>query len=227
MIRLALVASVVMFATPAAADPKSGVIFVGGSAADGGGAYAGALIAFPGDTLGKGWALKAAVAGGAYDYVSGGIDIDARYVSGAVALVRQYSWAEGWANFSLGGRLADTSLSPGDPGNERAGRRADATLGTDGAILVGPWRLGWYADAGLRDEAYLFRASAARTLGRSSLSIGAEALRQGDPSYATTRAGALARWRVNGGAEIEVSAGAEFERAALRPYVGLSTSILI
>ena len=107
-------------AVPAAAQ-DSGVAYAGGGVGDGRNAYAGAVIALPGATLGNGVAIRAGGSAGSYDYETGATQIEGKYVSGEVALFYQTSGDWGWTNFGAGPRVTDPSLSPLDPANERAG----------------------------------------------------------------------------------------------------------
>lgn len=200
------------FAASAQAYAYDGVAFAGGSVGRDASAYAGAIIALPGSSLGDGLAIKAAASGGAYDYLSGPVRIDATYYGGVLGLVQQRSGPWGWANFSGGVRLTETDLSPSDPANEREGRRFDAALGADGALVEGAWRLGWYAEGGVRDESYLARLQLTRSVIPNRLRLGIEGTVSGDPQYRAENVGVALSAPLGGDFELQLSGGAQFQR---------------
>ncbi|MFQ5562438.1 MAG: cellulose biosynthesis protein BcsS [Parvularculaceae bacterium] len=83
----------------ARAEPYHGVAFAGGSVSDNDSGYGGVIVAAPGASLGHGFAVKAAVNGGRYDYLGGVGHVEAKYYGGQLAFVYQWSGAWGWANF--------------------------------------------------------------------------------------------------------------------------------
>lgn len=196
----------------AQAQAYDGVAFAGGGVSRDWSAYAGAVIALPGSSLGDGLALKAAASGGAYDYQSDAGRIDATYYSGVLGLVQQWSGRWGWANLSGGVRATRTDLSPSDPANEREGRRFDAALGADGALVEGAWRLGWYAEGGVRDESYLARLQLTRSIIPERLRVGLEGMVSGDPQYRAENVGVALSAPLGGDFEIQLSGGAQFQR---------------
>lgn len=200
------------FSACAQADAYDGVAFAGGSVSRDSSAYAGAIIALPGSSLGDGLAVKAAASGGVYDYQSGAGRIDATYYGGVLGLVQQWSGRWGWANLSGGVRLTQTDLSPSDPANEREGRRFDAALGADGALVEGAWRLGWYAEGGVRDESYLARLQLTRSVIANRLRLGLEGMVSGDPQYRAENVGVALSAPLGGDFELQLSGGAQFQR---------------
>lgn len=211
----------------ARAEPYHGVVFTGGSVSDNESGYGGFIIALPGATLGHGFAVKAAMNGGRYDYVGGVGHIEAKYYGGQLAFVRQWSGEWGWANLSAGGRVTQTDLSPFDPGNERAGTRLDAALGADGAFNMGDrWRLGWYSEGGVRDEFYLARLEGTRSMLAGKWRLGVEGSIQGDPTYQSESVGGVTAITLKKGLELQFGGGAVFQNGKnSKPYasVGFST----
>lgn len=210
----------------AALAQDRGVIFAGGSAGDGAGGYAGALVALPGDSLGNGLAVRASVNGGTYRYQANQ-RIKARYLGAEVALVYQHSGSWGWANVAAGPRIADTRLRPDDPGNKLRGTRLDVGVQTDGA-LGDQWRLGWFGSWGIRNESYVAQLRLTRLVdpGRQ-LRLGVEGILQGDPTYKRGSLGAHVAFRLTGPWEAQLSAGASEQAGRdARPYASLGLSRL-
>lgn len=225
---LLLAAALGFVCLAARAEPYKGVLFAGGSVSEDVSAYAGAVIALPGASLGRGFAVKTAVNGGHYDYEGGPGVIDADYYGGVLALVRQWSGRWGWANLSAGAAFTQTDLSPDDPANERAGSRFDAALASDGALYLDEdWRFGWYAEGGARNESYLARVETTRAVKAGRWRFGLEGVIQGDPTYRTESAGAVAGVRLGEGVELRLSAGASFQKDQdTEPYGSIGFSLL-
>lgn len=193
-------------AMPAAAQ-DTGVVYAGGSAGDGVNAYAGGVIALPGGRLGEGLAVRAGVSGGDYNYEANGQTIDARYIGGEVALVYQTSGDWGWANFSAGPRVTDTSLKPNDPGNKLRGTRFDLAMQTDGA-LGNAWRLTWFGSLGVDAHSYIAQTRFGPLVDAGSdTRLGIEGGIQGDRTYTRKSAGVFASTRLSGPWQGLVSAG--------------------
>ncbi|HXI87860.1 MAG TPA: cellulose biosynthesis protein BcsS [Parvularculaceae bacterium] len=205
------------------AEAADGIIVAGGSVSGDDSAYAGAVIALPGSSLGHGWAVKAAANGGRYKYSGGVGEVSATYYGGAIGAVYQLSGKWGWANISAGARFTQTHLSPFDPGNARAGFRTDFAPSSDGAFNLDPhWRLGWYGEGGVRDRYYLTRVELTRSVGAGRWRLGAEGGVQGDPTYRKERGGAVAAVKLTPKLEAHLSGGAEFQRdGKTKPYVTL------
>jgi hypothetical protein len=210
-------------ACPVAAEDR-GVVYAGLSAGDGIGGFAGAVVALPGGRLGKGLAVRGGANAGEYSYVSGGGDVEARYVGAEVALVYQASGDWGWANFGAGPRVTDTRLSPNDPGNRLRGTRLDAAVGTDGAY-GDRWRLGWFASFGINNRAYVTQLRLGRRLGTSATRVGIEGGVQGDRSYTRGSAGGFLSAALGKGMEGVISVGlSEQAGRNARPYAGIAVS---
>ncbi|SLJ86306.1 cellulose biosynthesis protein BcsS [Novosphingobium mathurense] len=212
------------FSVPALAQ-DSGVAYAGGSVGDGANGYAGAVVALPGARLGEGLALRAGGGGGKYRYEANGQRIDATYVNAEVALVYQTSGDWGWANFSAGPRLTDTSLKPDDPGNRMRGTRIDAAVQTDGA-LGNAWRLTWFGSLGINDRAYITQARFGPLVdGGSDTRIGVEGGIQGDRSYTRRSVGGFVSTRITGQWQGLVSGGITDQAGRnVKPYVALGVS---
>ncbi len=184
-------------------------------------------MALPGSSLGDGLAVKAAASGGVYDYESRLSLIDANYYGGVVSLVEQWSGAWGWANVSAGARATRTNLTPADPANSRDGLRIDAVVGTDGAFGGGPWRLGWYAEGGVRDESYLARVQLTREVIAKRLRLGVEGSVSGDPLYRAQSAGLALTAPIGGKVELQLSGGLQFQKGRSEEvYVSIGFSKL-
>lgn len=219
----------ILAASPAIAQDHRGVAFGGGTVADGTSGYAGAVVAIPGARLGNGFALRGSVNAGTYTYVINSADIEAEYVGGEAAVVYQTSGTWGWANFSLGPRVSDLSLSPDDPANERRGTTWDIGLQADGALRVDPrWRLDFYGSLGAIEGAFQTRLAVGRTVnGARQTRIGIEGAVQGDPRYTTVSGGAFVATQVARNLEGQFSAGALHQEGRdVRPYASAGLSIL-
>ncbi|WP_066557219.1 cellulose biosynthesis protein BcsS [Croceicoccus bisphenolivorans] len=204
-----LCAATVGFAAPAMAQdaPDDGVAYAGATVGDGYNAYAGAVVALPGASLGNGLAVRGSVSLGEYRYDSGGTRIKADYKSAELALVYQTSGSWGWANFSAGPRLTDTKTDPSDPGNRREGTRVDGALTTDGA-LGNNWRLGWFGSYGAGDEAYYTQLRFGPLLDAPSQTrIGVEGSLQGDETYDRHAVGLFASTAIARNMELRLSGG--------------------
>jgi hypothetical protein len=145
-----------------------------------------------------------------------------------MALAHQWNGSWGWANISAGARMTQTDLSPFDIGNERAGFRADAALGTDGALNLGEsWRLSWYGEGGVRDESYLGRLETTRSMNAGQWRLGAEGIIQGDPTYRRTSAGAVGAVKFLKDFELRIALGASFQEGQdTEPYGSIGFSRL-
>ena len=196
---------------PASAQ-DSGVVFAGGGVSDGYNAYAGVVVALPGNALGDGLAVRASTGGGQYRYDSAGQEIEASYLSGEIALVYQLSGEWGWANFGVGPRLSHNETEPLDPGNDNEGTSLDAAFSTDGA-LGNRWRLGWYGAVGLGDETYAAELRFGPLLDEASQTrIGVEAGVQGDENYTRGALGLFVSRQLGGQIEGRLSGGFSEQR---------------
>ncbi|MGX7895973.1 cellulose biosynthesis protein BcsS [Tsuneonella sp. HG222] len=217
-------AMLAFMSVPAAAQ-DIGVTYAGGGVGDGRNAYAGAVIALPGATLGNGMAIRAGGSAGRYEYETGATQIDGKYVSGEVALVYQTSGDWGWANFGAGPRVTDTSLSPFDPANERAGTRWDLALQTDGAVGY-RWRLGWFGSLGVLDKPYNAELRVGRLVSEASQTrVGVETGIAGDDTYTRGTLGVFASTQVAAKTELRVSGGLSEQRGRdAKGYAAVSLS---
>lgn len=222
-------AALVLSAISACAAPAfaqdSGVVYAGGSAGDGWNAYGGAVVALPGGRLGEGLAIRGGGGGGEYRYTSNGVRIDASYVSAELALVYQTSGQWGWANFSAGPRITDTSLTPSDPANDLAGTRVDVALQTDGAV-GSSWRLGWFGSLGGNDGTYVTEARFGPLLDAPSQTrAGIEGGIQGDDTYTTRKVGAFVSTQFQQKWEARLSGGITDQDArGTKPYASVGVS---
>lgn len=224
---LAAAAAALLVTGTASAQTYNGVSFAGGAAGDGVSGYAGVVYALPGAQLGRGLAGRGSANAGTYDYNANGQRIEGKFIGGEIALVYQLSGAWGWANFSAGPRITNTSLSPDDPANDREGTRVDLGVQTDGGYWIDrSWRLDWIGSVGVRDGAYFGRAGLGRLVDRErGTRLGLEAGVQGDPRYQSTSAGVFAATKLSRDLEVRLSAGAtdqEDRKAKAYATVGLS-----
>ncbi|MEO0033232.1 MAG: hypothetical protein RIS94_2990 [Pseudomonadota bacterium] len=203
---------------------QTGVVFAGGSAGSGESAYGGVVVALPGGRLGKGLAVRVSGNAGTYRYTAGVTPIKGRYVGGDAAIVYQMSGPWGWNNLSIGPRITDTKLTPGDPGNRRTGTRVDVGLQADGALDGAQWRLGWFGAWGVRDQAYQARFQIGRKL-PNRYRIGVEGGVLGDSSFDRQSAGAFVAVPMGKSAELQLAGGALFQKGrSAHAYAGLSLS---
>ena len=214
---------------PAAAQTYQGVAFAGGSIGDGRSAYAGAVTALPGASLGKGLAVRGSVNAGSYRYQTGGAKIDADYKGAEAALVYQLSGDWGWSNLAAAPRVSKLDLSPDDPDNKRRGTTWDFGLQVDGAQNLGPnWRLDYLGSVGAIRGAYQARLGLGRTVDTERQTrLGVEGGIQGDPRYTTLSAGLFAATRLAKDFEGQLSAGARDQAGReLKPYLSAGFSLL-
>jgi hypothetical protein len=224
-----LFAALASFAVPAAAQDYRGVAFGGASVGDGASGYAGAVVALPGNRLGRGLAIRSTINGGQYRYTTGGQRIEADYVGAEAALVYQFSGDWGYANLGAGPRVTDTTLSPDDPLNERRGTSWDLGVTSDGTLNLAPlWRLNWYGSFGVIEGPYQARVGVARVLNSERQTrLGVEAAIAGDPRYTTTSGGVFLASRIGRNLEGNVTAGVlKPEGRDVQPFGSLGISIL-
>ncbi|HEV2080567.1 MAG TPA: cellulose biosynthesis protein BcsS, partial [Allosphingosinicella sp.] len=167
------------------AQTYKGVAFAGVSTGRGTSGYAGATVALPGGSLGKGLAVRGATSLGDFTFERNGTDFDGEYFSAEVALVSQHSGPWGWANFSAGPRINDLEIEPPDPDNDRVGTRLDLGVQTDGGYNINPaWRATWRASSGVFNGTYQVRGTIGRLVDqRSPVRLGLDAGFQGSPEY--------------------------------------------
>lgn len=205
----ALPAIMSLIATPAEAQDR-GAVFAGVSGGEDQSVYAGALMALPGASLGKGLAVRVSASAGTYEYAGGPGIVEADFSGVDAAVVYQASSPSGYANFGLGARYIDTSLSPSDPANEREGGHWDATVSVDGAKDMGLWRAGLYSSYGVSMRDYYVRADLTRAV-NDQVRLGAEVVAQGDRMYDRQKYGAVVAFSPMTAWEIRLSGGASRE----------------
>ncbi len=189
------------------AQDLEGVWFFGGSVGDSGNGYGGVVYALPGARLGDGLAMRAVMTGGRYRYNADEATIRGQYVGGEIAVVMQSSGEWGWANFSLGPRLTDSSLSPDDLSNDRRGTRFDLGLQSDGMLKFGTLRTRWYGAFGPFDETYNGRMQVGRVLSNARYEVGVDGRMLGDPSFAQEALGGYVIAPVTDSISVELGSG--------------------
>lgn len=227
--KFVLVLSTMVAASAASAQDYRGVAFGGGSVGDGRSAYAGAVVALPGASLGKGLAIRGSVNAGTYRYENGLGRIDADYRGAEAAMVYQLSGDWGWANLAAGPRVSNLDLAPDDPDNQRRGTTWDLGLQVDGAQQLGSdWRLDYLGSIGLVRGAYGARLGLGHMVREATQTrLGVEGAVQGDPRYTTFSTGLFAATQVAKDLEAQLSAGARHQEGrSLKPYVSLGVSLL-
>lgn len=220
---LALAAAVVP--SVSANAQETGVAYSGISVSEGYNVYAGAIVSLPGARLGDGFAIRGGVSGGRYEYDTQTSEIDADYITGELALVYQSSGQWGWANFSAGPRVTDTTLTPLDPANERAGTRFDVAVQTDGAVGQ-DLRLEWFGSLGVVDTAYFTEFRLGQQVdGASGTRLGLETGFQGDDTYSSRKLGGFVSTQFGSGWEGRISGGAgKLRDRPAQPYVSVALS---
>ena len=220
---LALAAA--MVSSVSAQAQETGVAYSGISVSEGYNVYAGAIVSLPGARLGDGLAVRGGVSGGRYEYDTQTSQIDADYITGELALVYQTSGQWGWANFSAGPRVTDTTLTPFDPANERAGTRFDVAVQTDGAVGQ-ELRLEWFGSLGVVDTAYFTELRIGRQVdGASGTRLGLETGFQGDETYSSKKLGGFVSTQFGSGWEGRISGGAgKLRDRSAQPYASVSLS---
>lgn len=212
---------------PAAAKNR-GVVFVGGSASDAYNVHGGAVVALPGEQLGRGLALRISGSTGKYHYSSDGVGINGEYNSGEMALVYQSSGTWGWANLSAGPRITHLKLVPADPHNPGAGTRWETASQADGQLGTGSFNMGWLASYGFSQKAFLFQLRPGKVLDNGPISkVGLEAVVQGDTRYSARGAGLFANSRLTEQTEIRAAVGATDQAGREpKPYFSLALATL-
>lgn len=211
------------------AEAYRGVGFAGGRiGGDEVASYAGAIVAFPGGELGRGFAMRGSLNGGRYEYVANGLEIEADYRGAEAALVYQASGRWGWANFSAGPRLSNLELSPRDPANDRLGTRLDMGLQLDGGLELTEWRLNWLSSVTVADRAYLTQLALGRLVeAKGQTRVGAEASIQGDEHYTKVHAGSFASTRLGRNVEGRIAGGLSKQKGRdHQPYFSAGMTLL-
>jgi hypothetical protein len=170
--------------------------------------FVGSTFALPGAVLGSGPAIRAAVFTGGYSYDTGtpSTRIDATFVGGEIDAMYQYSRPNLWANFSVGVRDINTTLTPFDPTNRRHGVVVEPAAILDGVKIGGPWRADWFASYGTRLQDYEARLGFTHALSGNTRA-GVETSFDGDPTYNVYRVGPLVGVNLDPRSELQLSAG--------------------
>ncbi len=170
--------------------------------------FVGSTWALPGAALGKGPALRASVFAGGYSYDTGlpATQINATFVGEEFDATYQFSHANLYANASVGVRDVNTTLSPGDPNNRRAGVVVEPAAILDGVKIAGPWRADWFASYGTRLQDYEGRLGFTHALSGTTRA-GVETSFDGDPTYDVFRVGPYAGVNLDPRTELQISAG--------------------
>ena len=155
-------------------------------------AYLGMVLPFPGQKLGQGLVQRYWLDYVAYRYEKNATQlVDAKVAGAEAALGYQNGNADGWWGAYLGACLADTRLSPDDPGNEDRGTHWRAKLQIEGETRITPvWRLNAIASHLLGDDNYWVRLRA-QTMLANQWFIGPELIAQGAPNYRAYKVGAF------------------------------------
>lgn len=207
------------------AQDHAGVWFVGGSLSDSGSGYGGVVYSLPGSRLGDGLAIRTTVNGGQYRYQAAEATINGEYVGGEVALVVQSSGQWGWANFSVGPRISDTSLTPADPANTRTGTRFDVGLQGDGTFYLSAFRTHWYGAFGPFEETYNGRLQVGRRFKNSRFELGVDGRLLGDPSFSQKALGVYLMAPLVDQINLEIGAGAIWQEGENEDgYISLGVS---
>jgi hypothetical protein len=194
--------------TTSTPDPGRVAISAGGETDYTNSFFVGSTFALPGAVLGSGPAIRASVFAGGYSYDTGfpSKQINATFVGEELDATYQYSHANLFANFSAGVRDVNTTLSPGDPNNRRAGVVVEPAAILDGVKIAGPWRADWFASYGTRLQDYEGRLGFTHALSTATRA-GVETSFDGDPTYDVFRVGPYAGVNLDARSEIQISAG--------------------
>jgi hypothetical protein len=204
------------------------------SGAEGGGGsaynyyvYTGLVAPILGNNLGNGFVQRYWVDVLGYKYEAN-TQIDANAVGLEAALGYQKAFSRGWGALYLGGRYANTWLSPYDPGNRNGGGHVWLKVQAEGETdLSQTWKVNGIAS-------YIFSVSDYWVRGRllyrlnNGLYTGPEAITQGDPSYKAWQFG----WVLNGfepfpKAKLGIKAGVRItEKVGPDGYVGIELTKL-
>lgn len=196
----------VLVASGAAAQDRTSA-FAGGFVSSDYFAYAGATVPLPGAQSDRGWAIRAVVSAGAYEYERSGSQIDADYVNVEAAFVYQRSGAWGYLNLGAGPRYSTTDLSQPDPINAREGDQLDVVIAADGARNIALWRVAGFTSYGFNIEDYYARGEVTRALRPGGVRLGIEGVLEGDPSYDRQSIGAVLAFQPVSGSEVRFSLG--------------------
>lgn len=218
----ALVCAGVAWVGPASAQSDV-TVFAGGQLDVADSAYAGATIGLPGSVDSKGFAVRASIYTGSYDYNSGPNEIAADFTGAQAELIYRFGNGPTWGSVGIGYRYVDTDLSPADPGNRRDGGQGGVIVSLDGGHVSGPWRVDWYGSYGFELDDYNALASLTHQVGSSGrVRLGMEVAAEGDTNYNAYHIGPVAGFKLNDKSEIQVSVGlSDGDQRSSQAYVRL------
>jgi len=173
--------------------------------------FVGATVALPGSRIGNGFAVRALVDTGGYNYINSGLgQIKANFSGAELDGVYQFSGKTFWSDLALGANYTYTNLSPADPSNRRNGRQVEFKVSLDGGDVAGPWRADWTGYYGTRLYDYAARLGFTHTIS-PKWRLGAEGYTEGDPTYHLNQVGPYAAVQFSERSELQFSAGYSWE----------------
>jgi hypothetical protein len=201
-----------IFATPVVAMADDHVaIFAGGQLDFANYVYGGVTVALPPSTIGNGFALRALIDSGGYDYVSGSLGtIKANFFGTEVDAMYQITTKHFWSDVALGANNTYTSLSPFDSNNPLRGRQYELRTSLDGGATAGPWRADWLGYYGTRLQDYAALLGVTHALS-PEWRLGAEVYGEGNPTYNLRQVGPYAAVGLGQRSELQFSAGQAWE----------------
>lgn len=183
--------------------------------------YAGATVALPGATIGKGFGLRGLAVTGGYDYLSGSLGtVHAGFTGGELDAVYMVSHSNFWNDFGVGVNNTNTYLNPYDPSNPLRGGQVEMRVLTDGGTDTGPWRVDWNGYYGTRLHDYLWQLGGTHSLS-SKWRLGVDLYGEGNPTYDLHEVGPYAGLALGGDkGELTFSAGQAWQSGfSPRAYV--------
>jgi hypothetical protein len=201
-----------IFATPVHAQADDHVaIFAGGQLDFANYVYGGVTVALPPSTIGNGFALRAILDSGGYDYVSGSLGtIKASFFGTELDAMYQITTKHFWSDIALGANNTYTSLSPFDSNNPLRGRQYELRTSLDGGATAGPWRADWLGYYGTRLQDYAALIGVTHALS-PEWRLGAEVYGEGNPTYNLRQVGPYAALGLGQRSELQFSVGQAWE----------------
>ena len=173
--------------------------------------YLGATFALPGANIGNGFALRAIVDTGGYNYINDPLgQVKANFFGGDLDAIYQVSTKSAWADLGAGANYTNTSLSPFDPTNRRAGKQVEFRVSLDGGAVGGPWRVDWNGYYGTRLYDYAGRLGLTHSIS-PKWRLGAEGYAEGDPTYHLNQVGPYVGIDFTEKSELQLSGGWSWE----------------
>jgi hypothetical protein len=173
--------------------------------------YLGATFALPGASIGNGFALRAIVDTGGYNYINNPLgQVKANFTGANLDAVYQMSTKSFWTDLGAGANYTNTSLSPFDPTNRRAGHQTEFRVSLDGGAVGGPWRTDWAGYYGTRLYDYSGRVGLTHSIS-PKWRLGAEGYAEGDPTYHLNQVGPYAAVAFTDKSELQFSGGWSWE----------------